>query len=256
LLSSRFFHFALCLALLLFGLTAKAQVTVSGTVWDLSKTRSVEGVSVLSTGGQGTVTNDVGRYTITVSLKDSIYFSYLTKETMRFAVSTIQNLRGFDISLHVQSITLPEVRVMPPNYKRDSVQNRLDYAKAFNFRKPGLGVSTSPSGAGVGLDLDELINVFRFRRNKSMLGFQRRLIQEEEDKFVDHRFSKATVRKTTGLKGDELTRFMKVFRPGYEFTKIASDYEFLLYIKKCYTQYRAVFTGSKPEQQPLPSPEN
>ena len=235
---------------------AKAQVTVSGTVWDLSKTRSVEGVSVLSTGGQGTVTNDVGRYTITVSPKDSIYFSYLTKETMRFAVSTIQNLRGFDISLHVQSITLPEVRVMPPNYKRDSVQNRLDYAKAFNFRKPGLGVSTSPSGAGVGLDLDELINVFRFRRNKSMLGFQRRLIQEEEDKFVDHRFSKATVRKTTGLKGDELTRFMKVFRPGYEFTKLASDYEFLLYIKKCYTQYRAVFTGSPQEQPPLPSPEN
>lgn len=243
---SRFFFFALCTILLLATSIAKAQVTVSGTVWDLSKTRSVEGVSVMSTGGQGTVTNDLGKYTIVVSAKDSIYFSYLTKSTMRFAVSSIQNLRGFDISLHVQSIMLPEVRVMPPNYKRDSAQNRLDYAKAFNFRKPGLGVSTSPSGAGVGLDLDELINVFRFRRNKSMLGFQRRLIQEEEDKFVDHRFSKIIVRKITGLKADELTRFMKVFRPTYEFTKLASDYEFLFYIKKSYSQYRAVFTGAPP----------
>lgn len=227
------------------------QVTVSGTVWDLSRTRAVEGVSVMSTSGNGTVTNELGRYTLVVSEKDSIYFSYLTKPTMKFPVSTIQNLRAFDISIHVQTVMLPEVRVMPPNYKYDSTQNRLDYAKAFNFKKPGLGITTGPmgsGGAGVGLDLDELINVFRFRRNKSMLGFQKRLLQEEEDKFVDHRYTKTLVRKITGLKGDELTRFMRVSRPSYEFTKLASDYEFLSYIKITYTQYRAVFSaGSKDE---------
>ena len=230
---------------------AIGQVTVSGTVWDLSKTRPVEGVSVMSTSGNGTMTNNLGNYSIIVSEKDSIYFSYLTKPTMKFPVSTIQNLRAFDISLHVQSNILPEVRVMPPNYRSDSTQNRLDYAKAFNFRKPGIGITTGPpgsGGAGVGLDLDQLINAFHFRRNKSMLGFQKRLLQEEEDKFVDHRFTKTLVRKITGLKGDELTRFMKVFRPSYEFTKFTSDYEFLSYIKKAYSQYRAVFSGGNDEE--------
>ncbi|MEO6916375.1 MAG: hypothetical protein ABI151_12655 [Chitinophagaceae bacterium] len=227
---------------------ANGQVTVSGTVWDLSKTRAVDGVSVMSTSGQGTVTNDLGKYIIVVGEKDSIYFSYLTKPTMKFPVSTIQNLRGFDVSLHVQTTILPEVRVMPPNYKYDSTQNRLDYAKAFNFRKPGLGITSGPAGgAGVGLDLDQLINVFRFRKNKSMLGFQKRLVQEEEDKFVDHRFTKLLVRRLTGLKGDELNRFMRIFRPNYEFTKLTNDYDFQYYIKKCYMQYKAVFTGGNTE---------
>lgn len=229
---------------------ANGQITVSGTVWDLSKTRAVEGVSVMSTSGQGTVTNDLGKYTILVGEKDSIYFSYLTKPTIKFPVSTIQNLRGFDISLHIQTNILPEVRVMPRNYRYDSMQNRLDYAKAFNYRKPGLGISSSPmgaGGAGVGLDLDQLINVFRFRKNKSMLGFQQRLMQEEEDKFVDHRFTKALVRRLTGLKGDELIRFMRIFRPSVEFTKLTNDYDFQFYIKKSYLQYKAVFSGGNTE---------
>ncbi len=74
-----------------------------------------------------------------------------------------------------------------------------------------------------------------------MLGFQRRLIQEEEDKFVDHRFNKMIVRRITGLGGTDLEKFMKMFRPGYEFTQLSNDYEFFDYIKHSYLQYRVVF---------------
>lgn len=233
---------ALCL--LLAGSAAFCQITVRGTVFDMSKTRPLAGVSVMSTSGKGTSTNDLGAYAIDVNEKDSIYFSYLGKPTMRFAVATLSNLTGFDISVHVQTNILPEYLVMPPSYKFDSAQNRLDYAKAFNFRKPGLGISTSPlgsGGAGVGLDLDQLINVFRFRRNKSMLGFQRRLIAEEEDKYVDHRFNRTIVRKITSLTGSELDKFMKLFRPTYEFTQITNEYEFYNYIKLSFKKYRAIF---------------
>ena len=210
----------------------------------MSKTRPLAGVSVMSTSGNGSSTNDLGAYAIDVNEKDSIYFSYLGKPTTRFAVATLSNLTGFDISIHVQTNILPEFLVMPPSYKFDSAQNRLDYAKAFNFRKPGLGISTSPlgsGGAGVGLDLDQLINVFRFRRNKSMLGFQRRLIAEEEDKYVDHRFNRTIVRKITSLTGTELDKFMKLFRPTYEFTQVTNEYEFYTYIKLSFRKYRAIF---------------
>jgi hypothetical protein len=223
---------------------AMSQVTVKGNVFDMSKTAGLEAVSVLSSSGKGTITDANGRYSITVNEKDSIWFSYLNKPTMKFSVQTIIDFEHFDISLHVPSTVLKEVRVMPPDYKFDSIQNRKDYAKAFNFRKPGLSISSMPQGsggAGVGLDLDELINVFRFKRTRSMLGFQRRLIAEEEDKAIDHRFTKAIVREITLLNGTELNTFMKLFRPDYEFTQTSTDYEFYDYIKRCYQKYRAVY---------------
>jgi len=198
----------------------------------------------MSTSGKGTATNDLGNYTIEVSEEDSIYFSYLGKPTVKFAVKSMPNPGGFDISLHVQSNILPTFLVMPPSYKFDSAQNREDYAKAFNYKKPGLGISTTPmgaGGAGVGLDLDQLINVFRFRKNKSMLGFQRRLIAEEEDNYIDHRFNKTIVKKITSLNGPDLDRFMKIFRPTYQFTQVTSEYDFYSYIKQAYLKYRAIF---------------
>ena len=222
------------------------QLTVKGTVYNMSKTYPVEGVSVLSSSGKGTVTSASGSYTLVVNEKDSIYFSYLNKSTMRFAITSIADISQFDISINAPTSSLPPVQVMPPSYKYDSTQNRQEYAKAFNFRKPGFGITSAPgSGAGVGLDLDELINVFRFRRNKSMLGFQKRLLQEEEDKFIDHRFSKIIVRKVTLLTGRELDYFMKLYRPSYDFTLIASDYEFAAYIKQSYMRYRAVYPGRR-----------
>lgn len=228
----------------LISLALYCQVTIKGAVFDISGKRPLEGVSVLATSGKGTTTNVLGIYSITVNETDSIYFSYLNKPTVKFPANTIPSVNNFDISLHVPSNILPEVRVMPPGYKFDSMQNRQDYARIFNFKKPGIGISTSPpgsGGAGVGLDLDELINMFRFKRNRSLLGFQQRLIQEEQDKFIDHRFSKLLVRKITQLTGTELDKFMKLFRPDFEFTQMSNDYEFHYYIKQSFLQYRAVF---------------
>ena len=208
-----------------------AQVKVSGTVYDISKSIPLQSVSVLTTSGHGTVTDSSGHYIITAYESDSIYFSYLNKPTAKFPVRAIPNIFAFDISLHVPVAELPVVRVKLPNYHMDSLQNRRDYEKVFNYRRPGLGISSGQGGAGVGLDLDEFINIFRFRHNKRMLAFQHRLEQEEQDKFIDHRFTKATVRKINGLSGDSLNLFMKQYRPSYEFTQVSNDYEFLEYIK-------------------------
>src|SRR5215467_4023195 len=128
---------------------------------------------------------------------------------------------AFDISLQVNVPVLREVKIMPRNYRLDSIQNRIDYAKIFNYQKPGLKVNTSNLGAGVGFDLDELINVFRFRRNRSMAAFQKRLLAEEQEKFVDHRFSKALVRRLTQLTGSALDSFMLSYRPPYTFTVLS-----------------------------------
>jgi hypothetical protein len=227
------------LVFLSFNISGWGQLRVSGTVYDLSKKIALEAVSVLSTSGTGTVTDQEGRYSLLVTPGDSIWFSYLNKPTSKYPVNAIPNINSFDISLHVAITTLPEVRVMPPNYRRDSIQNRLDYAKAFDFQKPGIGsvMSVGPNG-GAGLDIVEFINMFKFRRNRRMLAFQDRLLREEEERFIDHRFSRSLILKLTQLRGAELDTFIARYRPTVEFTQFSTDYEFQSYIKSCFFHYQ------------------
>jgi len=223
----------------LVSLSARGQTyLIKGVVYDSSRNYPLELVSVMATSGNGTVTNAEGYYEIRVTEKDSIWFSYLNKPTIKFPVLKISNPMQFDISLQVSVPVLKEVKVFPRNYKLDSIRNRQEYAKVFNYQKPGLKMVTPQYGAGVGFDLNELINVFRFRRNKSMLSFQQRLLLEEQEKFIDYRFNKALVRRLTLLEGAELDRFMQVYRPTYLFTKYSGDYEFRYYIKQSLYRYK------------------
>lgn len=239
----RFYTFYYLMVTLLLILTQKAgaqNVTVRGTVYDSSRNYVIELVSVMSSSGKGTSTDAEGKYELELSPKDSIWFSYLNKPTQKFPVAKMQNPLAFDISLHINVTTLKEVKIRPRNYRQDSLQNREDYAKIFNYKRPGLKVNPAQTqyGAAVGFDLNEIINVFRFRKNRSTLAFQRRLITQEQDNFVDHRFNKAVVRRLTGLTEPELDTFMLLYRPSYYLATVLSDYDFQYYIKAAYERYR------------------
>ena len=230
------------LLLLLFAIVRPGSVTaqyiIKGTVYDSTRTYPLELVSVLSTSGKGAVTNANGEYEIQVGPRDSIWFSYLNKPTVKFPVLKITTPQTFDISLSVNVPVLKEVRIRQRNYRQDSIQNRDDYAKIFNYQRPGLKPVTPSYGQAAGFDINEIINVFRFRKNKSMLAFQRRLLSQEQEKFVDHRFSKGLVRRLTGLEEPALDSFMMVFRPPYEFTMLTADYDFQKYIKDSYERFK------------------
>jgi plasmid maintenance system killer protein len=224
--------------LLCTGHTATAQYKIRGVVYDSSRKNQLPSVSVLSTSGAGTVTNNEGFYEIEVSEQDSIWFSYLNKPTMKFPVLKIATPAGFDISLQVSVPVLREVKIKIKNYRQDSIQNRVDYAKIFNYEKPGLKTVTPQYGAAAGFDLDEIINIFRFKRNRSIASFQKRLFLQEQDKFIDYRFSKALVRRLTQLDAAALDSFMQVYRPSFMFTKFAGEYDFQQYIKDSFLRFK------------------
>jgi len=210
-----------------------------GVVYDSTRTYPLISVSVLTSSGKGTTTDTRGRYEIEVKETDSVWFSYLNKPTIKYAVGKILDASDFDIALHINVPVLKEVVVKPRNYKLDSIQNRLDYAKAFDWEKPKLKASVpSNMGGAVGFDLDEIIRMFQFRRNKSAAAFQQRLLNEEREKFIDHRFSKALVLRLTGLIGEARDSFMLRCRPSYEFCLYTSEYDFQFYIKQCYEAYK------------------
>ena len=214
------------------------EVIVHGTIYNMYRTRPLDGVSVMSTSGRGTTTDSNGNYAIAVDLKDSISFSYLGRETMKYAVREINYSTGFDIALHVDPTELKEVRVLPRDYRADSLQNRKDYEKIFDYRKPHMTITDGNSGNGAGVDLNSLIEMFDRNKIHRTQAFQRRLVDEEHDKFVDHRFNRSIVLKITHLQGDELDSFMIRYRPSYEFCKRATDYDLLDYVKLAFQEYQ------------------
>lgn len=232
-------HILLLANSLLTALTALAQpVVVKGRVYDITRQNPLDAVSVLTSSGTGTTTDSLGYFSVPVDYQDSIWFSYLNKPTPRYAVREI-NLLNFEISLHVAATELKEVRIVQPSYRLDSMQNRLDYAKAFNFRKPGIGSSVNLApGGGVGLDLNEFISMFNFRRNRRMAAFRDQLLREEEERFIDHRFNRALIIRLTGLNGPELDSFVLHYRPDIYFIQVATDYELQEYIKSSFSHYQ------------------
>jgi hypothetical protein len=222
--------------LLATGGSVSGQVRVNGRVYDMSQSVPLPSVSVLSTAGTGTVTDSTGRFMILVGERDSIWFSYLGRPTPKYAVLSIGNIHNFEISLHVNVTELPKIVIHPKDYRRDSIQNRIDYADAFNFKKPGISSTYTPGGAA-GLNLDEFITMFQFRRNKRMASFRERLVREEQDAFIEHRFSRTLVIRITGIRGAELDSFMVRYKPDLLFAMYATDYEISEYIRDCHIKY-------------------
>ena len=210
-----------------------AQLVVTGTVFDSSKKNYVENVRIESSGGNYTRTDSMGRYKINVTEKDSLTFIYQNKPTQKFVVKDIPNLMQFDISLGITVKggyrTLKEVLIFARSYREDSMENRQNYADVYNYRNPTIRTSISPSGA-VGADVNEIINMFRFKRNKRLRLFQSRLEQQEQDYFVSYRFNKNFVRRITQLQGAELDTFMVRYLPTYEFASMADEVTFNKYI--------------------------
>lgn len=210
------------------------RVEVKGTVFDITKRNPLDAVSVISTSGKGTITDSLGRYSLVVDERDSIYFSYQNKITGKYPVLSLENVRQFDMSIHVNAKTLPPVTIFGRNYRMDSLANRREYAKYFEFSKPNPLKSVNIANGGVGMDPNEIINLFRFRRNRQLAALRDRLIQEEQDKYIDHRFSANFVRKVTGLRDNTLKLFMRKYRPPYDFLLLVNELELGYYIQQCY----------------------
>jgi hypothetical protein len=216
------------------------------------KINYVEGVRVISTGGKMAFTDSLGRYSIPTCMNDSLFFIYNNKPTQKFAVNKIEQPDKFDISLLIpvksKYTVLKEVIVYSKSYKQDSAENRDTYAKIFAYRKPRVQTSVTPGG-GVGMDVNELINMFRFRRNKRLKSFQDILEANEKEKFIDNRFNKVFVRRITQLKGTQLDSFRVWYRPTFEFASTASEIDFNQSVLNSLYHYRKITKGEAKKEE-------
>ncbi|CAN5817496.1 hypothetical protein BH11BAC3_BH11BAC3_46980 [soil metagenome] len=219
-----------------------AQFTVSGTVYDSSKIITVKDVLVRASNGNQVITDSTGSFAIVATDNDSLTFIYNNKPTAKFAIRQIPDISHFDISLHIRVTekfqTMKEVKVYAKNYRQDSIENRKYYNKIFGYEKPGVATSINPGSGTVGMDLDEFINIFRFKRNRQLQKMQDRLLEQEQENYIKYRFNKTTVKRITRLDGADLDNFMMLYKPDFYFTQTASTLDFYQYILNASYQFK------------------
>ncbi|TAD84479.1 MAG: hypothetical protein EAY75_13025 [Bacteroidetes bacterium] len=207
---------------------------LTGTVYDKSQRNIIDGVTVQTTSGRGTATDSLGRYRIIVSNTDSVYFSYQNRVTGKYPVTSFEDPTQFNMSIHINVFALPNVTVRARNYRMDSLSNRQDYAKYFNYSKPNPLTSINVGPTGVGMDPNAIINMFRFKRNRQLQSLQKHLLEDEQSRYIDFRFNKNFVKELTNLSGDQLKMFMRKYRPPYDFVVLTNNLELGYYIQQCY----------------------
>jgi hypothetical protein len=111
------------------------------------------------------------------------------------------------------------------------------FAKEFNASAPKLKdiivVSAAPGPlpvAGITIVPSQFIRALTYKHSREY-KFKKVLIRDEQNRYIDSRFSENLVGTITNLKGDSLLNFMDKYRPGMEQIKKMSDYDIRVYIK-------------------------
>jgi len=129
--------------------------------------------------------------------------------------------------------SLPAVFVRSHNYLLDSLENRREYKKVFDYDKgyvDGLKSGRGGRSLGVGIDFDMLLDG---RKNRQMLALQKRLEYEEDEKYIDHRWNRSLIHRITGLDTPAIDTFMRAYRPSKEFIQSCeTEYQFDHYIQE------------------------
>jgi hypothetical protein len=76
------------------------------------------------------------------------------------------------------------------------------------------------------------------KKNREIWRFQEEYDEFEKEKYVDRTFNEQVVTKFTGLRGDSLRNYMRIYRPTYDQLRTMNDYNFFNFIKRSVDAYR------------------
>ncbi|MDB4927244.1 hypothetical protein [Mucilaginibacter sp.] len=218
---------------------------LNGTVLDLITKLPVTNATLVSKMGAG-FTSSTGSFRLNYApAGDTITITHIGYKTYKFGVGN--GLIPTTIYLQSANILLNEVSIRGMrNYKKDSVDNRREFARIFNYKAPGIKsifvkrspyVNTGrPNNTSELVSLNVLKLVSLFSRNKKNT-LQKAMLRDEQDGFVFSMFSKERIQALTSLKGDSLQNFMIKYSPSpYEIRKMTM-YDMMIYIKKSYADF-------------------
>ena len=213
------------------------QMVFEGTVKDRKDSSMLEGATVTNISTRRVVTaDDQGIFRILADFNDRLVITAVGYLPDTLTVKPQLFLRAPVVWLTKAFSSLAPMTVYSDNYRADSLELRAYYDKVFNSTadrmisrksvkgEPGFGVTFSP------------LSYFSARA-KARRRLAKRLRYNEEQAYVDYRFSSHMVSRYTGLKEEQLRTFMLRYRPSYKYCLRSSDMDILLYINDCLKEF-------------------
>lgn len=152
---------------------------------------------------------------------------------------------------------LTPVTVHTNTHKADSIQNRADYEPILNYRKKkinmgdnkwnrtiivmGKKITLDPQKSLSLLDINSLARSIHSKKDKQKLFLQKRVIEQEQDAYIQQVFTPALVEKFSNMHDDDsLHLFIARYAPSYNEIKIMNELDLGSYIllnMKAFRQY-------------------
>jgi len=209
---------------------ASAQQQLAGKVVKKGSAEILIGVTITNLSqGRHNISDMGGNYKIAANPGDTILFSSVGYLPDTVIVAAYMFSESFLVPLEPHVVALPAVKVDElRNYQLDSIKRRDDYRTLLDKKHPVKLWNEKRSADGPGLSFSPIGYFSKGERQKRQL--KKRLRQEEEDYYIDSKFSVARVSQLTRLSGDSLRIFMWRYRPSYKFCRNAASQDIFLYI--------------------------
>jgi hypothetical protein len=221
-----------CILLLLLSFSGAgfAQQELYGRIIKKGSREVLSGVNVSNINQNKYNISDMGgNYKIPARAGDTIVFSSAGYRSDTAFVAADMLSDDYLVPLVPNVVALPNVEVDEMSkYEADSLKRREDYDFLFAKKHPVKLMNGKREGDAPGLNFSP-IGYFS-SGEKQERNFKKRVLQQEEDYYIDYKFSVTRVAQLTRLTGDSLHTFMLRYRPTYKFCRAATSKDILLYI--------------------------
>jgi hypothetical protein len=225
---------ALLVSLLL--LPAQAQ-QINGVVSDMEQRQPLAEAFIENIHtGHIIMTDSVGQFSIAVEKGHVVEFRKAGYKTERVRIPEGIVPPFFKVFLEKNPMLIPGTLAQERglDWKKDSLHYYETYKHILNIPQ----FST----------LDMIQHPFSAlsKRNRQAWAFQREYNWFEQEKYIDYVFNERIVGNLTGLQGDSVQGYLKMFRPTYQQLRQMREYDFFTYIRKTVSFYRSGYNPRRP----------
>lgn len=179
--------------------------------------------------------DDSGTFTIGAATGD------LIEVHMAGYADTSFRVRSLSEQVHVRmkrsSVQLSEVTVRGmTSYQKDSAARHDQYGKELDRRptKPQFVMNGGVGANGLISSVAEKMSK-KYKRNKA---FRATFEADEQQRYIDTKYTRQLVHDLTGLTGDDIPPFMNAYPMSYDFARAASDLEIKMWIRSNFKSYK------------------
>lgn len=238
--------FILIIFTLLFSFSFSYSQTLSGRIMNYENGAILPNVVIqnLNHPNIGNNSDIYGKYTITAYKGDSIRFSLLGYMS-RVLVYNGNNESWFEnITLNSESTVLDTIVIRREltKFEKDSIDNRMLYGKALGYKPPKTKLpALKDLKAGESVKIASPISGLLGKTTKEYKkdkAFKEMYQRDQDQAFINSRYTPELVTKLTTLDGTALYNFMQAYPMSYEYARQASNLEMMMWIKYNYKDWK------------------